>query len=158
MRLSHHFDLRELTRSDAAVRLGIDNTPPQAAVEALRALCVAVLEPVRLHFGRPLRVSSGYRCDEVNRAVGGNPKGSHPAGEAADFEVDDASNLAVARWIAGSGLPFDQVILEFHVPGDPHSGWVHASHRAAGDNRGEAWTMSRIGGRVVTARGLPEPR
>jgi len=153
--LSKHFALAELTRSSLAVRRGIDNTPDAQTIDRLRALCVEVLEPVRRHFGRPLRISSGYRCAELNALVGGAPDSQHARGEAADFEVDDASNLAVARFIAESTeIAFDQVILEFHVPGDPRSGWVHVSHRVAG-NRRQVLTASRDGGAIRYAPGLP---
>lgn len=156
MRLSENFTLAELTRSDTAVRLGINNRPSQAVIENLASLCTHILEPVRKQFGRIVRVTSGYRSPELNLAVGGNPKGSHPDGEAADFEVDDTSNLAVARWIAASQLPFDQVILEFHIEGDPSSGWVHCSHRRSRPNRREVITaLRKANGGTEYRSGLP---
>lgn len=157
--LSPRFTLRELTRSTVAERRGIDNAPDTAATARLRQLCLRILEPIRSHFGRPVRISSGYRCAELNALVGGAPTSRHVLGEAADLEVDDASNLAVAHWLVGSGLPFDQVILEFHVLGSPTSGWVHVSHTPdAGANRGEVLTVHRTNGKVITAQGLPPLR
>ena len=68
--LAGHFTLGEMLRSGQAIRLGIDNIPGEVEVEALRALCQNVLEPLRLQFGRIL-ISSGYRCERLNKAVGG---------------------------------------------------------------------------------------
>lgn len=130
MRLSKNFTLRELTRSQTAARRGIDNTPPRWAVENLERLAQGVLQPVRDHFG-PTNVSSGFRCDELERAIKGKPddwtpRGQHPQGEAADFETVRHSNVEVVAWIA-ENLTFDQLILEFYDGVDPHSGWIHCS-------------------------------
>lgn len=128
MNLSPHFTLAEFTRSDVALRKGIANVPPDVAVERLRLLCANVLEPVRAQFG-PVRVNSGYRCAELNAAIGGAKTSQHMQGEAADIECDGADNYALAKWIADN-CPYDQVILECYVPGEPRSGWVHVSHRS----------------------------
>ena len=64
-----HFTLQELTRSDTARRLGINNTPPASAIQALHALVNDVLDPLRDAWGGPIRVTSGYRCPALNRAV-----------------------------------------------------------------------------------------
>ena len=134
MKLSTNFSLRELTRSQVAARRGIRNDPPLWAVENLRRLCLGVLQPVRDYFHAPVFVSSGYRGDELERALKDKdadwyPKGQHPLGQAADFEVGGVSNFDVARWIAEGGeVEFDQLILEFYRRGDPSSGWVHCSY------------------------------
>jgi zinc D-Ala-D-Ala carboxypeptidase len=70
MNLSANFTLRELTKSDTATRLGIDNTPDEQALENLKTLCDMVLQPVRDHFGKAVTVNSGYRSPESNAAVG----------------------------------------------------------------------------------------
>jgi hypothetical protein len=134
VRLSEHFTLRELTRSQTASRLGLDNTPNREQVDALCMLCANVLEPVRSRFG-PFTPSSGFRSNEVNRRAGGSRNSAHRRGEAADFEVVGVSNLELAEWIRDSGLHFDQLILEFYTPGDPSSGWVHCSYRAGANRR-----------------------
>jgi hypothetical protein len=127
--LSPHFSLAELTASDTARRLGDDNRPGPAEIAALRLLCTRVLEPIRAHFGRPVRVNSGFRNARVNAAVGSSATSQHRRGEAADIEIDGVSNAVVARWIRDN-LVFDQLILEAHRPGDPNSGWVHVAYRA----------------------------
>lgn len=129
--LSPHFSLAELTKSQTAIRKGIPNVPGPAAVVRLRALCGAVLEPVRAHFGRPLIVGSGYRSPRLNRAIGGAAGSQHCRGEAADIEIAGVPNGDIAAWIRDH-LAFDQLILEAYTPGEPASGWVHVSYRAQG--------------------------
>lgn len=110
-RLTPHFTLDELVRSDTAVRFGLDNTPDAAALANLVQLA-AVLEQVRTLAGAPLAVSSGYRCRALNRAVGSGDSSAHVLGLAADFTAAGWDNLALARAIAGSDLTFDQLIME----------------------------------------------
>jgi len=155
MQLSPHFTATEMSVSDTAVRLGIDNTPSPAVLENLKALCEAILEPIRVHFGKPIKVTSAYRAPEVNKVVGGNLKGQHPAGQAVDFEITGVSNIALAQTVIDLKLKFDQLILEFHVVGDPNSGWVHCSHKKEGSNRGEVLTASKKDGKTVYSKGLP---
>lgn len=132
MNLSPNFTLAEFTRSDVALRKGIANVPPAVAIERLRLLCEAVLEPVRAQFG-PVRINSGYRSAELNAAIGGAKTSQHMRGEAADIEAADpaVTNADLAYWIAKE-LPFDQVILECYTPGEPRSGWVHVSYVPVG--------------------------
>ena len=122
MKLSTHFTLAEMVASQTASRKGIDNNPTKDEVRALRALCQNILEPVRLHFGAPVIVSSGYRGPKLNRAVGGSKTSQHCSGEAADFTVQGFSNLKVCRWIEAN-LPADQLIYEFG-----ENGWIHCSY------------------------------
>lgn len=149
MNLSPHFTLAELTRSQLAVRRGIDNTPPAPAIERLRLLCLHVLEPVRDRFG-PFSPSSGYRSPSLNRLLGSKDNSQHCKGEAADFEIPGIANIEVARWIAAA-LDFDQLILEFYSETDPAAGWVHCSYKAVG-NRKEILTIGKTGSRF----GLPK--
>lgn len=157
MRLAPNFTLREFTASQTAARRGIDNTPPWWVVDNLRHVAQAILQPIRDHFGRPVVVTSGYRAIELELALGKTPErareGQHPRGQAADFEVLGVSNQEVAEWIESSGLPVDQLILEFHEPGDPASGWVHCS--SIRPNRRSILTASRIDGQVIYTQGLP---
>ena len=80
-----HFTINELTRSATARRLGIDNTPPQWAINNLSRLIDTVLDPARELLGAPIFVNSGYRCEKLNKAVGGVPRSYHLAGRAADL-------------------------------------------------------------------------
>ena len=125
-----HFTLGELTRSTTARRLGIDNTPPESAVRALYALVDNVLDPLRDAWGGPIRVTSGYRCQELNRAVGGTPTSQHQRGEAADITVGSRSaNRRLLALIKQLDLPVDQCIDEKGCR------WIHVSHRSGRNRR-----------------------
>ena len=154
MLLSRSFSLHELTRSEAAARLGHDQTPPEAAIENLRALCVNVLQPLRDALGRPLRINSGFRSPAANRAIGGAPSSQHLTGEAADMECAGVDTRRLAQTVLDLGLPFDQLILEFHLVEEPRSGWVHVSHRRIGTQRGDVMRAVRLPGGVSYLPGL----
>lgn len=126
LRLSEHFTLEELCKSDTAIRLGINNTPDSGAISCLDYLANRILEPIRGHYGIPYTPSSGYRSTELNQAVGGSPDSQHCLGQAADIEVPSVSNLSLAWWIR-THLDYDQLILEYFTVGEPSSGWVHIS-------------------------------
>ena len=126
--LTPNFALSEFEKSATAARLGIDNRiqePEQG--QSLQLLCEMVLQPIREHFGKPVRVNSGYRCQELNKTIGSSWISQHCKGEAADIEISGISNYELAEWIRYN-LPFDQLILENHTKGDPNSGWVHVSY------------------------------
>ena len=125
MQLTENFSLHEMTKSEAALRRGIDNTPDDDALENLTRLCANVLQPIRDNLG-PVKVNSAYRGPEVNAAVGGAKKSDHMTGCAADIEIPGMPNAELAEWIKAN-LEFRQVILEFYTPGIPDSGWVHVS-------------------------------
>ncbi|MBY0475401.1 MAG: DUF882 domain-containing protein [Nitrosomonas sp.] len=126
-KLTPHFTLNELIRSSTASELSIDNTPPQSVLSNLLLLCTHILEPVREHFGRPVRINSGYRSLALNTAIHGSKTSQHMSGQAVDFEIDGIANYDLAVWIS-ENLSFDQLILENYVSGgDPNSGWVHCS-------------------------------
>lgn len=126
--LSKHFTMAEFTRSQTAIRRGINNRPTPAHLEAMKLLCERVLEPVREHFGKPVRITSGYRSAALNRKIGGSQTSQHSRGEAADFEIPGIDNRTVAKWIRDN-LRFDQLILEGAKRGDPNAGWIHVSYR-----------------------------
>lgn len=149
MQLSDHFTLAELCKSQEAVRRDIDNTPdPETSdgrevIESLRRVCQEILEPVRNHFGKPFSPSSGYRSPALNTAIGGAKTSQHMKGQAADFEVPGVPNHELAAWVRDN-LDYDQLILEYYIPGQPSSGWVHCSVKAAG-NRNEELTINKSG-------------
>lgn len=119
-----YFTIAELCRSATARRLGIDNRPPASAVKALTVLVDEVLDPLREAWGGPIRVNSGYRCPELNEAVGGTPTSQHQRGEAADITVGSRSaNRRLLALIKRLDLPVDQCIDEKGCR------WIHVSHR-----------------------------
>lgn len=141
MRLSPNFTLAEFIASTTASAQRIANTPDAAQIAAMQRLCTNVLEPLRTHFARPIRLTSGFRTPALCLAVGSSVGSQHAQGEAADLEITGIDNLTVARFIRDH-LPFDQLILENYLRGQPNSGWVHVSYRE-GRLRKEALTYSR---------------
>ena len=150
MQLSFNFSLRELTRSQTAIRKGIKNEPNQEQLMNLVALTVKILQPCRDKFG-PISINSGLRVLELNRAIGSGDKSQHTKGQAADFEAFSISNTELAKWIKDNRC-FDQLILEY--PGkDPRDGWVHCSYNRLG-NRGQVLTAVKEKGKTVYKKGL----
>ena len=117
-----YFTIEELCRSDTARRKGIANTPSEAVIGNLRALVDNVLDPLREWYGKPIRVTSGFRCKALNKAVGGVPNSEHMSGYAADIDVGSKEeNRQLYKWIADN-CQFTQLIWE-------HGGeWVHVSY------------------------------
>ena len=126
MNLSRNFTLQELIKSDTAIRLDINNNPNSGQIEKLKALCENILQPVRDHFGR-VKVTSGFRSEQLCIKIGSSVNSQHARAEAADFEVVGVDNCDLADWIKRE-LPYDQLILEFYTPGEPNSGWIHCSY------------------------------
>lgn len=152
MKLTPNFTLSEMTKSDTALRLDMDNTPNAAQVENLKTLCEKVLQPVRDHFGKGVKVNSGFRHPQVNAAVGGSTTSDHCKGMAADIEIPGVANGDLAQWIVDN-LEFRQVILEFYTPGVPDSGWVHVSFNPE-DNKKQVLTAAKQRGKTVYLEGL----
>ena len=130
MNLTRNFSLLELTKSDTAIRKGIDNQPNADQVDKLKLLCENILQPVRDHFGR-VNVTSAFRSAEFCIAIGSSVNSQHARAEAADFEVVGVDNVELFDWIKNNLEP-DQLILEFYTPGEPNSGWIHCSGIPAG--------------------------
>ena len=152
MKLTANFSLQEMTKSETALRFGLDNTPNDSQLENLVALCECVLQPVRDHFGKGVKVNSGFRDLEVNAKVGGSKTSDHTRGMAADIEIPGVANAELAQWIVDN-VSFRQVILEFYTPGIPDSGWVHVSYNA-GDNKKQVLTATKQSGKTVYLQGL----
>jgi zinc D-Ala-D-Ala carboxypeptidase len=112
MNLSEHFTLEEFTRNSH----NEPNEPTKEVISILEWLCTCFLEPIRAHFGRPIRITSGYRCPVLNALVGGKPTSYHQANAgrcAVDFQIPGVPIQEVFDWIRKeSKLPVDQVILE----------------------------------------------
>ena len=119
------FTLKEFVRSNTAARLGINNNPSEDVKKNIELLVEKILDPLREKFGKPIIVTSGYRCKELNKAVGGAAKSQHMSGEAADIRtVEDSksANKELFNLIIELGLPFDQLINEHDYD------WVHVSY------------------------------
>ena len=134
LRLSPHFTLKEFTLSGTAIAHNIGNTPHKEHVERLKALCENVLEPLRRRFG-VIRITSGYRCAELNARVGGSPSSQHMRGEAADINVSGKSGAMKMAAYIRDNLPFDQLLIESRAKDSVF--WLHVSYRSDGKNRHE---------------------
>jgi hypothetical protein len=144
VKLSPHFSLDELTRSATAVRLGIDNTPPEGVFANLGILAQG-LEEVRELLGHQLHIDSGYRCDILNAAVRGSRNSAHTKGYAADFVCPAyGTPLEIVRAIVASDIQFDQCIQE--------GTWVHISFDP--QMRREVLTAHFSGGKVSYTAGV----
>jgi zinc D-Ala-D-Ala carboxypeptidase len=152
MQLTANFSLHELTKSETALRMGFDNTPGEAETEALRLLAEKVLQPVRDHFGKGVKVNSGFRSPESNAAVGGSKTSDHCLGRAADIEIPGVPNADLAQWIMDN-LEYTQLILEFYTPGIPDSGWVHVSYDPNNLKKQELTAM-KVAGKTQYVPGL----
>lgn len=142
MMLTRHFSLDEFTTSQTAARLGIDNKPnPQALANLIRT--ASLLEQVRALFGKPVRISSGYRCDAVNAHIGGAKTSQHVVGCAADFTVQGVALKDVMGAIIANDLPYDQLIHEFNS-------WIHISvpTSSIGEPRKQALIIDKRGTRA----------
>lgn len=152
MNLTANFTLHEMTKSETALRKGLENTPGEAEIAAMTLLAQKVLQPVRDHFGKGVKVNSGFRHPDVNAAVGGSRTSDHCRGMAADIEIPGVANGYLAQWIAGN-LPYTQLILEFYTPGVPDSGWVHVSYDPANLKK-QNLTATAQAGKTVYLNGL----
>lgn len=152
MKLTANFTLNELTQSETALRKGLDNAPTQDIISALQVLAVNVLQPVRDHYGKGVKVNSGYRSPEVNASVGGSKTSDHCKGQAADIEIPGVANAELAAYIRDE-LQFTQLILEFYTPGVPDSGWVHVSYDPANLKK-QVMTATKRDGKTVYLPGL----
>ena len=138
--ISENFSYREFEKSSTAEKEGIINIIHTVQVrDSIKALVDEVLQPLRTAWERPLVINSGYRCPELNAAVGGVATSQHVKGEAADLACDDP--LALAQLAYDTGLPYDQMIL--------YPTFVHFSHKLEGEQRRQvlynrSWKGDRI--------------
>jgi zinc D-Ala-D-Ala carboxypeptidase len=134
MRISKNFTLQELTRSNVGVRLGIKNEPTTDGIHKLTMMVNSLLQPIRDKIG-PIRITSAYRSDEINVAIGGSPNSQHCRYEAIDCQYvykSKMDNIKIYNTLVELDLDFDQCILEFGEPSNP--AWIHLSWKVC-DNR-----------------------
>lgn len=118
-----YFTFDELSRSETARKLNIDNRPPEAAKSHMAALVDNILDPLRQAWGLPIMVNSGFRCPALNKAVGGVSTSQHMTGQAADITTGNkVDNARLFQMVQDLGLPFDQLIDEQGFS------WVHVSY------------------------------
>ena len=143
MKKYKYFELDEFVRSDTAKKKNIDNTPTFEIVEHLEELVSKVLEPLRAAYGMPIKISSGYRCPALNKAVQGSSTSVHMIGYAADLQVGGSFNKFrdfVVEWFRKTGTKFDQILLERNTKTGAR--WIHVSlYNNARQQRGQIKVM-----------------
>jgi uncharacterized protein YcbK (DUF882 family) len=117
-----------MTHSRTAEERGIENEPGEKEERAIEELVKRLLQPLRQVYGKPIRISSGYRCPELNKLVGGAPSSQHVKGEAADCVAENGAGILLELLLL-SELPFDQAILY------PKRNFLHLSLRAKNNRR-----------------------
>ena len=121
MNISDNFSYKEFEHSDTAIKLGIENKIKDDLIrENIISLVKNILQPLRDHLGKAVKINSGYRCLKLNKAVGGKPTSQHVMGQAADIVVDGISPYEVAKTIIDLELPFDQLGL--------YDNFIHVSY------------------------------
>jgi hypothetical protein len=133
--LSKNLTLSEVTKSDTAIKNGINNLPTQEHYENLVAIANKIFQPIREHFGKPIAVTSGYRSLALNKKVGGSKTSAHCFGQALDLDADKFGGLTNADIFnyVKNNLEYDQIIWEFGTDKNPD--WVHIGYKKDGGNR-----------------------
>lgn len=126
MNLSENLTLSEVIRSESAKRYQITNMPTDEHLENLKQLAKNIFQPIRDHFNVPIRISSGYRSDALNKKIGGASNSQHSTGQAIDIDMigTEVTNADIFNFVKDN-LKFDQLIWEFGNDTEPD--WVHIS-------------------------------
>jgi hypothetical protein len=152
MTISQYISYAEATKSQQAIRLGLDNTPNAEELSNMQYIATTIFDKLRkaMHdkYGKPLAITSFFRSAEVNKAVGGSTTSQHCRGEAIDIDADvfgGATNKEVFDWIR-KNCTFDQIISEFGTPEKPD--WIHVSLKRSGKNRMQVLRAIKEGGKT----------
>ena len=133
MKISKNITFKEATRSNTAIKKGIDNNPNETQLKAMVIVATMIFEPVRNHFAKQIRINSFFRSVELNKKIGGSKTSQHCEGEAIDIDgLEGLTNAEIFHYIKDN-LNFDQLIWEFG--NDEQPDWVHASYNSNGINR-----------------------
>jgi len=145
MNLSKNLTLREVTKSDTAIRKGVSNEPNAEQLENLKVLANEVFQKIRDHFGVPIKVTSGFRSEALNKLIKGSKTSDHMKGCAIDIDMDGTSvtNAQIFNYIKDN-LEFDQLIWEFGTDANPD--WVHVSYVSTGKQRKQILKAIKSGG------------
>jgi zinc D-Ala-D-Ala carboxypeptidase len=150
MKLSKNLSLSEVTYSQTALRKGIDNTPTEAHIENLKYVAEKVFQPIRDHFGVPIYISSGYRSQALNEAIGGSPRSFHSHGMALDLDQDGrnrgVSNADVFYYIK-ENLLYTELIWEFGNDKNPN--WVHVAIAPGRENEKKTKIAQKINNKTT---------
>ena len=148
MKLSKNLSLKEVVKSNTAIKNGLDNHPKEEHLENLKAVAANIFQPIRDYFKKPIAVTSGYRGEELNKLIGGSMSSQHCKGEALDIDADvykGLTNAEIFNYIALT-LDFDQLIWEFGDEKQPN--WIHVSYTTSRPNRKEMLAAYRENGKT----------
>jgi len=147
MRISKHISFQEAIKSNTATRRGIDNTPSDYEITNMVGVAENIFEPLRKWVGGPIKITSMYRCEELNRAIGGSSRSQHCEGRAID--LDDTfgykTNKEMFEYIR-ENLNFDNLIYEFGDDNNPD--WIHVSYISDDENRNRVMRAEKINGKT----------
>lgn len=147
MKISNHVSFKEGVKSNTALRRGIDNTPNRYEQTNMEVTAEKIFEPLREWVGGPIKINSFYRCEELNRAIGGSSRSQHCQGRAID--LDDTfgykTNAEMFEYIRNN-LSFDQLIWEFGD--DTNPAWVHVSYVSEDQNRLRVMKAEKVNGKI----------
>ena len=150
MQLSKNLSLNEVIKSNTALRRGIDNTPNEEHLKNLKYVAEKVFQPIREHFGVPIYISSGYRSQALNEAIGGSPRSFHSHGMALDLDQDGrnkgVSNADVFYYIKNN-LQFTELIWEFGDEDNPN--WVHVAIAPGREDEKKIKIAERVNGKTT---------
>ena len=147
MKISEHVTYKEAIKSNTATKLGIPNNPSVNQIEVMKRTAKKLFDPVREFINAPLGVSSFFRSQQLNIAIGGSPTSQHCKGEAIDIDADmyeNGTNKEVFDFIKNN-LDFDQLIWEYGNEEEP--AWVHVSNNDNGKNRNQVLRVYRENGK-----------
>ena len=146
-KISKHISYKEATRSTTALRLGIENVPNEYELQNMEMVAKHIFEPLRQAIDAPIKINSFFRCEELNKAIGGSSRSQHCQGRAID--IDDVygyvSNSYMYYYIKDN-LDFDQLIWEFGTDTEPD--WVHVSYVDGDSNRKRCLLAYRENGKT----------
>lgn len=135
--ISEHITYEEATISPTALRMGIVNEPNEEQIKCMQLVAEKCFEPIRKWYGKPLKVNSFFRCDELNKAVKGSPTSQHVKGMAIDFSAGSkAENKKLYDWAVRNLTAWDQIIWEFGGV------WIHISYNE-GKNRKQVFSVGK---------------
>lgn len=134
--VTKNFTYGELLESETAREEGIENAPNDQQLRRLFKITKTVMQPIRDHLDAPVRVTSGFRTQELNEAIGGARESQHVKGEAIDFVADGYTVNEVFEEVVTGDFYFDQIIWEF-------GNWVHISYTTRRANRSEILTAKK---------------
>ena len=147
-KISKHISFKEGIKSNTATRLGINNTPDDYQVSNMVNIAVNLFEPLRKFVGGPIKINSFFRCEDLNRAIGGSSRSQHCEGRAIDLDdtFGHKTNAEMFRYIKDN-LDFDQLIWEFGDDNNPD--WVHVSFISFDENRKRIMRAERVNGKTT---------